>query len=161
MQRYRQFKLNSQQKHASSFSYTSTGGQSPLRGKESRCPGQGEDACGGRAGVHDQEVPRCLWAAGQYQPRAAEEREVWRQGCIDFTICLSTYWESGVKNYISAHADMMRDNTSYYQFDNGQMLGTHRQCIDFIACIVSLNSIICVILFNFVMFHPDKTRIGY
>lgn len=35
----------------------SAGGQSSQRGEESRSPGQGEDAHGGRARVHDQEIP--------------------------------------------------------------------------------------------------------
>ena len=69
-----------------SFSFFSPGDQSSLRGEESRRSGQGEAACGGRAGGHDQEVPWCLRAAGPHQPGAAEEREV----RIDFTICLST-----------------------------------------------------------------------
>lgn len=35
----------------------SAGGQSSQRGEESRSPGQGEDAHGGGARVHDQEIP--------------------------------------------------------------------------------------------------------
>lgn len=69
-----------------SFSFVSPGDQSSLRGEESRRSGQGEAACGGGAGGHDQEVPWCLGAAGPHQPGAAEEREV----RIDFTICLGT-----------------------------------------------------------------------
>lgn len=70
----------------------SAGGQSSQRREESRSPGQGEDARGGGARVHDQEIPWCLWAAGEHQPGAAEEGEViWHGDGIDLTFCLSTF----------------------------------------------------------------------
>lgn len=54
----------------------SDGGKGLLQRKEGGVLGQGEDVLGGRVGCHDQEVPRCLGAAGSHQPRAAKERKV-------------------------------------------------------------------------------------
>lgn len=128
-----------------SFS-TSTGGQSLLSGKEIWSPGQREDACGGRAGVHDQEVSRCLRAAGQHQPGAAEEREVRRGGCIDFTICLPATghmqtWCTKIHHFVNLIMDRYWEPTN----------------IDFITRSVTLNNIVWITLFNFVIFHLGTT----
>ena len=60
----------------------SAGGESSDGGEEARRSGEGEDPRGGRTGVHHQEVPWCLWAAGQHQPGPAEEGEVRTQGHV-------------------------------------------------------------------------------